>query len=526
MAESDDQKTRKVVVALAGRAMDSTLSIPERIAALKGMEPVLRVASRGVSGAAVAGKLLELQYVDFACRAGLVEACAYAAIGDLNGCTDVAQVAEFACAKWTSWVVLMDGWGSHSHPEWRHQWFDSFYAAVPVALRQMGELLDRGMGSAPDAVLQRTQELLALFNDGGVGGKVIISPWSICLNPHGLGNTANHIIVAGGAYEAASISLREDPLDGVEMYAAALVAAMAAAPSMADSELTAQLFESGVLDAVVVHVQRAQAAETPVHINVNRCNGQLVAGVATTAEGRAKLKSTAGLEDALMWLLENGGDPIGIAENKTLTDPCGMAGLCLALLRGREEDAQLALPVKVVRQIAQMVDTYYAIGGASMAVPYVQGLAEVSVSDTNKEHLKSVPGVVDSLRVCLGIDSSSDSDPQQAKLRTFACNTLAQLAASELSLPMLLGHPVLDDLERVPNTPHTSKDARNDAMAVLFAVRQHEKAVVNGTDGVARPKNDSDDGQHVMISYPLCATLVQIQKQTFVRYSERDSRQC
>ena len=133
-----------------------------------------------------------------------------------------------------------------------------------------------------------------------------------------------------------------------------------------------------------------------------------------------------------------------------------------------------------------------------MVLPYVQGLAELSVSDVNKEHLKSVPGAVDSLRACLGI-ASSGADPNAVKLRTFACSTLAQLSASELTLPLLLGHPILEDLEQVPSLPESSKDARNDAMAVLFAVRQHEKA----EDGSASPKrsDSSDDGQHVMISY-------------------------
>ena len=55
--------------------------------------------------------------------------------------------------------------------------------------------------------------------------------------------------------------------------------------------------------------------------------------------------------------------------------------------------------------------------------------------------------------------------------------------ASELTLPLLLGHPVLEDLEQVPSLPESSKDARNDAMAVLFAVRQHEKAEAGGAEG-------------------------------------------
>jgi hypothetical protein len=131
---------------------------------------------------------------------------------------------------------------------------------------------------------------------------------------------------------------------------------------MADADLTARLFASGVLEASVAYVQRARTSDVSPHVSVNRGVGQFIAGVASTAEGRARLLTTEGVEDALMWLLEYGGEPVGIAENRTLADPRGMAGLSLALLRGREEDAQIALPAKVVHQIVSMIDTYYDLG--------------------------------------------------------------------------------------------------------------------------------------------------------------------
>ncbi len=492
------------VLALTAQAQDSARPTPERIAALKEVDPLLRAASRGENAAAVAEKLLEQQYPDFAFGTAVADAGAYIALGDLMGHANVAQSASFICARFGSGIALCDGWGSHCHPEWQHRWFDAAYVAFKAGARQIAERFASTEGGGSDAVLRqaRAEELVALLNeDEGVGSKAINSCLPVFLGPHGLGGTATAVIVAGGAYEAASTSLREDPLDSVEMYVSTLLAAMVAAPTATNPELTTRLFESGVLEAVVARIQRAQAAEkTPVHVNVNRCTGQLVTGVATTAEGRAKLKATVGLEGALMWLLENGGDPIGIAENNTLADPCGMAGLCMALLRGREEDAQLALPGKVVRQIVQMIDTYYGMGGASLVAPYVQGLNELSVSDANKEHLKSLPTVIDSLRACLRIDSGT-IDPNAEKLQTSSCSTLAQLSASSLTLPMLIGHPVLEDLEQLSSMPETSKDARNDAMAVLFAVHQHEKAKVEDTDGPASPKSDSGDGQHVMISY-------------------------
>ena len=106
---------------------------------------------------------------------------------------------------------------------------------------------------------------------------------------------------------------------------------------MAEAALTARLFASGVLEACVVYVQRARSSDVPPHVSVNRGVGQFVAGVASTAEGRARLLETEGLEDALMWLLEHGGDPVGIAENNTLADPRGMAALNSCTYRLRTE---------------------------------------------------------------------------------------------------------------------------------------------------------------------------------------------
>jgi hypothetical protein len=205
------------------------------------------------------------------------------------------------------------------------------------------------------------------------------------------------------------------------------------------------------------------------------------------------------MEAALMWLLEHGGDPVGIAANKTLADPRGMAGLSLALLRGREEDAQLALPAKVVHQIVSMIDTYSDMGAATV-LPVAQGLAELSVSDVNKQHLTSIPAAIDSLHRNIGAESATADDTNEQSLRTFSCSTLAQLAASDITLPLLLGHAVLTDLERVPSLPESSQDARNYAMAVLFAVQQHEKRAASpSTESL--PKQSSTDDSWVMLSY-------------------------
>ena len=95
---------------------------------------------------------------------------------------------------------------------------------------------------------------------------------------------------------------------------------------MAEDELAARLFDSGIIESVVACVQRAQASDVSPHASPHRSIEQMLVGVSTTAEGRAKLLATAGIEDALMWLLQHGGDPAGIAANGTLANPRGMAG--------------------------------------------------------------------------------------------------------------------------------------------------------------------------------------------------------
>jgi hypothetical protein len=145
-----------------------------------------------------------------------------------------------------------------------------------------------------------------------------------------------------------------------------------------------------------------------------------------------------------------------------------MAGLALALLLGREEDQAQALPAEVVQLIVEMLGTYTSFG-PTLQLPYVQGLAELAVSDANKVcprmwtcvtlersliivtqvHLVSLPGAIDSLQTGLCIGSTAAADPSVPKLRAYCCQALAQLAASQLTLPLVLGHPVLEDLARV-----------------------------------------------------------------------------
>ena len=59
---------------------------------------------------------------------------------------------------------------------------------------------------------------------------------------------------------------------------------------------------------------------------------------------------------------------------------------------------------------------------------------------------------------------------------------------------------MLADLEQVPSLPESSQDARNDALAVLFAVQQHEKRVASSSIEAA-PKQNSIDDAWIMLSY-------------------------
>ena len=197
-----------------------------------------------------------------------------------------------------------------------------------------------------------------------------------------------------------------------------------------------------------------------------------------------------------------------------------MAGLALALLRGREEDVELALPASVVHQIVSLIDTYSTWGLATV-LPYVQGLAELTVSDANKQHLTTTPGVIDSLRFCLSVGSvgsvgSAAEDPNAIKLRGCACSALSQLAASGLTLPLLLGHSVLQDLEQVLTLSGVSEETTNDANAVLYAVRLQQEKETAALNGVASPDFNVAGGcqKHVMLSYSW------VFQQTFVRVNE------
>ena len=94
---------------------------------------------------------------------------------------------------------------------------------------------------------------------------------------------------------------------------------------------------------------------------------------------------------------------------------------------------------------------------------------------------------MDVLRAGLGIGSN---DPSTLKMRAYCCSALAQLAASHLTLPLLLGHPVLNDLEQLAAGIGVEAE---DAKAALFATRE---TVAQDS----RPKGSADH-KHIMLSY-------------------------
>eukprot|EP01052_Picozoa_sp_SAG31_P031401 SAG31_NODE_3321_length_4417_cov_2.056508_5_plen_555_part_00 len=497
---------------LSARAQDLGAPSAERFEAQEALEKAIRTAIHTSAAPAVASEMLRLGVAEWAWRIPLIELISYVALGDLKSYADLAELLRDLFGKMKVMFALTDSFGSRGHPEWAHRVHDALYGKIKGLMGAFEELLSKSEGPETGAVLCRTKQVASascaeLSNDGGqrISGAAAIFGLILPFAAFPLARRAVMTTVIDGMLDSMIRALQDDPLGTANQYVQVVAPAYSAPACMADIDLSRRLLASGVLEAVVAYVQRARSSTVPPHAHVNRGVGQFVAAVASTAEGRERLLATQGIEDALMWLLQYGGDPIGIAENNTLADPRGMAGLSLALLRGREEDTQVSLPAKVVHQIVAMIDTYGLSFPPAVVLPYAQGLAELSVSDANKQHLSAIPGVIDSLQRGLGIGTpgSSTNDALQ-KLRTLSASTLAQLAAYELTLPLLLDHPVLEDLEHVPSLSESSKDAQAAAMAVLFAVHQHEKAKACTAEGATSSPQKIErraQGGHIMLSY-------------------------
>eukprot|EP01050_Picozoa_sp_SAG11_P010277 SAG11_NODE_1021_length_6157_cov_1.321063_5_plen_570_part_00 len=514
---------------LFAQMLDKSLSGAEKQAACKELDNAVRGVSRTDTMATVAAKLLDLQFSERLFLTPTAEILAYVAIGEVEGYADLAELFSFTFMRWGTHFAPFDGWGSHDHPEWRHRMHDMFYSTLPkivgISIDLCGDcaetaaVLDRmkSWGQASAAALCTPGD--ATVQAGAVLSAAVIQV-ALSRFPAARHEASEAFLSGSGVFQTITLRLQESPVDSADLYLTTVSMGMLGQHCIADAGHTSSLFASGMLEAYVGIVVRARNSEVPAHVSANRGIGQFVAGVASSAEGRDRLLATKGMEEALMWLLEHGGDPVGIAENKTLTDPRGMAGLSVALLRGREEDAQVALPSKVVQQIVSMIDTYATMGPAVL-LPYAQGLAELSVSDANKQHLTAIPAVVDSLRRNLGVDSPSADDISERSLRSWSCSTLVQLAASDMTLPLLLGHAVLKDLEQIPSLPESSMEARNHAMAVLFAVQQHEKRAA-GADAQALSPERRTDESWIMLSYQWSAqaTVVRI-RDSFQRRNYR-----
>eukprot|EP01043_Picozoa_sp_COSAG02_P050774 COSAG02_NODE_5261_length_4489_cov_10.826879_4_plen_366_part_01 len=358
-------------VELNAQIQDKTLSIAERQAAAAELADAVKSVSR-TDAAAVAtavSKLLDLRAIsDVLFVPPALEIIAYVASGEVEGYTDADELFTFSHARLGALFALYDGWGSHDHPEWYHRAHDAAYSTIPTivasSLQQFGDRADTA------AVLRRAKEwgqtsgtAVCASGDASNTSMQVGAIASVALFMIGLSRTplarreaADGFLDSSGVLEAITLRLQEASVNSCDLYVATVSMALLSQHCMGDAKHTAQLFASGILEAYVGAVGRARESEVAPHVSVNRGIGQFAANVAATAEGRERLLATNGMEAALMWLLEHGGDPVGIAANKTLADPRGMAGLSLALLRGREEDAQLALPAKVVHQIVSMID--------------------------------------------------------------------------------------------------------------------------------------------------------------------------
>jgi hypothetical protein len=451
---------------------------------------------------------------------------------DSGGSTAVVadRVVRWIAAGWSATGAPFDAFGLREHSLAQHQIFDAIYGAVPKILKAIGGVRsERNYDQA--AACARAAELGTALSTRLQSIYVAAAPYPPEL--HGL-HIAGHVgaffgdpvvttsyvaaLVEGGALEATAQCLRGLPLDSVECYFAGVGMMFNYRP-----EHSARWRSSAVLEAVVAFVDRSRGCDH-VHVGANRSVAQTIANIAGSGpEGRALLLGTPGLEDALQYLVEHGGDPIGIAENRTLVSPCAMSGLALALLYGREETGTLVLSAKTVHLILHTFNTYLS-WGAMYCLQLAQGLAECSVSDAHKQHFLSMPASVDILRAGLFLSRLSDEagsgEPSaEAQVRACCCTALAQLAASEQTLPLLLGHSVLLDLTKlVASLPAESGlgtvmqgDAANDAKAALLAVNLHEAKQSHGLRGAmvqaehvaagAREGGADSGPKHIMLSY-------------------------
>ena len=165
----------------------------------------------------------------------------------------------------------------------------------------------------------------------------------------------------------------------------------------------------------------------------------------------------------------------------------------------------------------------------TICLQLAQGLAECSVSDAHKEHFLSMPASVGILRAGLFLqgllpdltqqdrddgrrgapvsaEEAARGDPSaEAQVCACCCSALAQLASSEQTLPLLLGHPVLADLDKLVSSslPESTamQDALIDAKAALLAVDLHETKQADRVAATARDGGVDNGPTHIMLSY-------------------------
>jgi hypothetical protein len=149
--------------------------------------------------------------------------------------------------------------------------------------------------------------------------------------------------------------------------------------------------------------------------------------------------------------------------------------------------------------------------GPAKALPWAQGLAELCISDRHKEYLADSTGLIDCLCRALGSpeDDSDMIDEYAEKLRGVSCMTLAQLAASPSTAPLLEGHAVVNKIERLYAMVLGLQKAR--PAKDLVQIRLHIETVLAAVHFIGPARSyaleaDSRQGRHavaahVMLSY-------------------------
>jgi hypothetical protein len=536
-AENDRDLSQECIDALPGFFAriqgGSSASVSERGAAAGKELHVMLLAAHG--GPRALHETLRLGIVDSCATQPTLDTAEYILKGTCaHGCTTVTQLLAFSCARTACHIANFEHWGSHNHSAARHLYFDSMYEAIPKLGDHVGALMEGTFVMNPwkslTEVRSRMSEIFRRLTSIARSSCSIEragASWLQVFLLLAFGKKPDLCVMAAKSAVEAGImdvlikALASDDLQSAEMYAHTNAGLYMLQYALYDEDSAHGMFTTTMVAAVTRCIHRTQSAGASAHVCLNKNLGQIVACMASTKLNVGQLVAAPGLIDALQWLLQNGGDPIG---HVSKVDPLAAAGLALALISRRNDDELLTLPPKIVRLMVTELDVYMNLGPAK-ALPWAQGLAELCISDRHKEYLVEFPEVIDCLCRALSLsedDTESDTlvDDYTQKLRGLSCMTLAQLAVSPRTRPMFKGHSVISKLEMLHATINFVQRLRpnKDLVELRLNIETVLASVHSGIIASVVPqlkKDRSDDhaaSAHVMLSYEwsVQGTIIQL----------------